>query len=70
MGSTGRTRRSEIIDGQAAFNVMGDWAEASFAEAGFEAPTDYVYFPVPGTDGVNKIVIFATRQYRKLACMR
>ncbi|MGO3253377.1 ABC transporter substrate-binding protein [Microbacterium gubbeenense] len=42
----------QIIDGQAAFNVMGDWAEASFAEAGFEAPTDYVYFPVPGTDGV------------------
>ncbi|MGO1770634.1 MAG: ABC transporter substrate-binding protein [Microbacterium sp.] len=42
----------QVIDGSAAFNVMGDWAEASFQEAGAEAPADYVYFPVPGTDGV------------------
>lgn len=41
----------QIIDGQAAFNVMGDWAEAAFQEAGAEAPADYIYFPVPGTDG-------------------
>lgn len=41
-----------VIDGSAAFNVMGDWAEAAFAEAGSESPADYVYFPVPGTDGV------------------
>ncbi|MEJ1154700.1 MULTISPECIES: ABC transporter substrate-binding protein [Microbacterium] len=42
----------QIIDGQAGFNVMGDWAEAAFAEAGLASPTDYIYFPVPGTDGV------------------
>ncbi len=42
----------QVIDGSAAFNVMGDWAEASFQEAGAESPADYVYFPVPGTDGV------------------
>ncbi|MGO1410252.1 ABC transporter substrate-binding protein [Microbacterium sp. JB110] len=42
----------QVIDGEAAFNVMGDWAEAAFQEAGAEAPADYVYFPVPGTDGV------------------
>ncbi|MGI6879321.1 ABC transporter substrate-binding protein [Microbacterium sp. gxy059] len=42
----------QVIDGQAAFNVMGDWAEASFAEAGLEPGTDYTFFPVPGTDGV------------------
>ncbi|WP_402463078.1 ABC transporter substrate-binding protein [Isoptericola aurantiacus] len=41
----------QVIDGQAAFNVMGDWAEAAFQEAGSEAPGDYIYFPVPGTDG-------------------
>ncbi|GII97947.1 carbohydrate ABC transporter substrate-binding protein (CUT1 family) [Sediminihabitans luteus] len=41
----------QIIDGQAGFNVMGDWAEAAFEEAGKTAPADYVYFPVPGTDG-------------------
>ncbi|WP_028044970.1 ABC transporter substrate-binding protein [Cellulomonas sp. URHE0023] len=42
----------QIIDGTAAFNVMGDWAAAAFDGAGKQAPTDYVYFPVPGTDGV------------------
>lgn len=42
----------QVIDGEAAFNVMGDWAEASFQEAGAESPADYIYFPVPGTDGV------------------
>lgn len=42
----------QIIDGQAAFNVMGDWAEAAFAEAGATSPDDYIYFPVPGTAGV------------------
>ncbi len=42
----------QVIDGQAAFNVMGDWAEAAFAGAGLASPADYVYFPVPGTDGV------------------
>lgn len=42
----------QVIDGTAAFNVMGDWAEAAFAEAGLSSPADYIYFPVPGTDGV------------------
>jgi glucose/mannose transport system substrate-binding protein len=32
--------------------VMGDWAEAAFATQGKEFGTDYVTFPVPGTDGV------------------
>ena len=42
----------QIIDGQAGFNVMGDWAEAAFEAAGKKAPADYTYQPVPGTDGV------------------
>ncbi|BDA63509.1 ABC transporter substrate-binding protein [Actinomyces capricornis] len=41
-----------IMDGKAAFNVMGDWAVAAFDAAGLKAGTDYVHFPVPGTDGV------------------
>jgi glucose/mannose transport system substrate-binding protein len=41
-----------VIDGQAAFNVMGDWAEAAFATQDKELGTDYLAFPVPGTDGV------------------
>ena len=42
----------QVIDGNAAFNVMGDWAVAAFEEAGKASPADYVYFPVPGTDGI------------------
>jgi glucose/mannose transport system substrate-binding protein len=41
-----------VIDGEAAFNVMGDWAEAAFATQNKEFDKDYVTFPVPGTDGV------------------
>ncbi len=41
-----------VITGDAAFNVMGDWAEAAFATQDKEFDTDYVTFPVPGTDGV------------------
>ncbi|MHA7134738.1 ABC transporter substrate-binding protein [Oerskovia turbata] len=41
-----------VMDGQAAFNVMGDWAVAAFEEADKVAGTDFIYFPVPGTDGM------------------
>ncbi len=35
-----------VIDGSAAYNVMGDWAVAAFEEQDAE----YVQFPVPGSD--------------------
>ncbi len=41
-----------VIDGEAAFNVMGDWAVAAFDEQDQVFDEDYVTFPVPGTDGV------------------
>ncbi len=41
-----------VIDGKAAYNVMGDWAVAQFAAKGKKEQTDYQYFAVPGTDGV------------------
>ncbi|MDT0318465.1 ABC transporter substrate-binding protein [Streptomyces millisiae] len=41
-----------VIDGNAAFNVMGDWAVAAFEEQGQELGTDFAAVPVPGTDGV------------------
>lgn len=41
-----------VIDGKAAYNVMGDWAEAAFATQDQQFGTDYKTFPVPGTDGV------------------
>jgi glucose/mannose transport system substrate-binding protein len=41
-----------VIEGKAAYNVMGDWAVAEFNSKGSKDGTDYTYFPVPGTDGV------------------
>ncbi|MDC5698591.1 extracellular solute-binding protein [Intrasporangium calvum] len=41
-----------VIDGKAAYNVMGDWAVAQFNDKGKKEQTDYTYFPTPGTDGV------------------
>ena len=41
-----------VQDGAAAYNLMGDWAEAKFTQDGDVAGTDYAYFPMPGTQGV------------------
>lgn len=41
-----------VIDGQAGFTVMGDWAEAAYEEQNLELGTDYSAFAVPGTEGV------------------
>ncbi len=41
-----------VIDGGAAFNVMGDWAVAAFEEQDKALNTDFTVFPVPGSDGV------------------
>ena len=39
----------QVIDGEAAYTVMGDWAVAAFEEQGKIAGTDYSSFPVPGS---------------------
>ncbi|MDO5721883.1 MAG: ABC transporter substrate-binding protein [Actinomycetaceae bacterium] len=41
-----------VIEGKAAYNVMGDWAVAAYDSQQKKAGTDYIYFPVPGTDGI------------------
>jgi glucose/mannose transport system substrate-binding protein len=41
-----------VVNGDAAFNVMGDWAEGYFRELGKAPKTDYGWAPVPGTVGV------------------
>ncbi len=41
-----------VINGDAAFNVMGDWAEGYFRELGKAPNTDYGWAPVPGSVGV------------------
>lgn len=43
---------SPVIEGNAAYNVMGDWAVAAFDSAGKKYGEDYIAFPVPGTDGM------------------
>ncbi|MBN2146298.1 MAG: carbohydrate ABC transporter substrate-binding protein [Anaerolineales bacterium] len=40
-----------VVDGKAAFNVMGDWAEGFFRELGKAPNTDYGWAAVPGTGG-------------------
>ncbi len=40
-----------VIAGDAAYNVMGDWAVALFEENGIERGTGFIDFPVPGSDG-------------------
>ncbi|MDR2114642.1 MAG: ABC transporter substrate-binding protein, partial [Bifidobacteriaceae bacterium] len=42
----------KMIDGKAAFSVMGDWVPAQFDEQKQELGTDWVWAPAPGTDGV------------------
>ncbi len=41
-----------VTEGQAAYTVMGDWTAANFDQEQLVPDTDYVYWPVPGNDGV------------------
>ena len=41
-----------VVNGDAAFNIMGDWAEAYYKELGKKSKVDYGWAPVPGTAGV------------------
>jgi glucose/mannose transport system substrate-binding protein len=42
-----------VVDGDAAFNIMGDWAAGLFLnDLGLEPGTDFAWAASPGTDGV------------------
>ncbi|MDF1595654.1 MAG: ABC transporter substrate-binding protein [Acidimicrobiia bacterium] len=41
-----------VLDGDAAFNIMGDWAEGFYRELGMEPNADFGWAPVPGTGGL------------------
>ncbi|GAA3922069.1 ABC transporter substrate-binding protein [Microbacterium invictum] len=41
-----------LIDGAAGYNVMGDWAEAAFAQAGWTFGQEYTTWASAGTEGV------------------
>jgi glucose/mannose transport system substrate-binding protein len=40
-----------VINGDAAFQIMGDWAKGEFLKAGKVPGTDFLCFRVPGTEG-------------------
>ncbi len=42
---------SMVISGEAAMQIMGDWAKGEFTAAGKVPGKDYVCAPAPGTDG-------------------
>lgn len=42
---------SMVISGDAAMQIMGDWAKGEFANAGKVANKDFLCFQYPGTDG-------------------
>jgi len=41
-----------LIDGAAGYNVMGDWAEAAFVQAGWTYGEEYTTWASAGTEGV------------------
>ncbi|HET7686554.1 MAG TPA: ABC transporter substrate-binding protein [Candidatus Limnocylindria bacterium] len=40
-----------VVDGDAAFTIMGDWAEGYFKQQNLEPETGFGWDPAPGTDG-------------------
>ncbi len=51
---------SMVIEGQAAFQMMGDWAKGEFFNAGLEPNEDFYGFRTPGTQGT---VLFNSDQF-------
>ena len=41
-----------VINGEAAFQIMGDWAKGEFLNAGKVPDQDFLCFRVPGSEGV------------------
>lgn len=56
-----------VINGQAAMQIMGDWAKGEFTNAGKKAGEDYACIPVPKAAGdvfvylVNSLSLFAQK---------
>lgn len=57
---------AKVIGGEAAFQIMGDWAKGEFKNAGLIPNEDYLCLPVPGTAGqflfnIDSFAIFQLR---------
>ena len=48
---------SYVLNGDAAFSVMGDWANGEFLTATWNYTTDYGTIPTPGTDNMYGLVV-------------
>ena len=53
-----------VINNEAAFQIMGDWAKGEFLKAGKVPGTDFLCFRVPGTQGM---VAFNSDQFAMFA---
>jgi glucose/mannose transport system substrate-binding protein len=53
-----------VINGEAGFQVMGDWAKGEFVNAGLTAGVEFQCFRFPGTEGT---VTFNTDQFAMFA---
>ena len=53
-----------VINGEAAFQIMGDWAKGEFLNAGKVPGRDFLCFRVPGSDGM---VSFNSDQFAMFA---
>jgi glucose/mannose transport system substrate-binding protein len=59
-----------VIKGDAAFQIMGDWAKGEFINAGKKPDTDFLCFRFPGTQGYvtfnsDQVVMFKVGDDRK-----
>jgi glucose/mannose transport system substrate-binding protein len=55
--SRGWQEAAELItNGEAAMNVMGDWAKGYFTSVGLEPNEGFGYVPTPGTEGMFMVV--------------
>lgn len=55
---------SMVINGEAAFQIMGDWAKGEFVNAGKVPGEDFLCFRVPGSEGS---VLFNSDQFAMFA---
>ncbi|WP_336365964.1 ABC transporter substrate-binding protein [Marinobacter sp. C2H3] len=51
-GRDWNTATGMVIKGEAAMQIMGDWAKGEFTAAGLTAGKDYLCAPAPGTAGI------------------
>jgi glucose/mannose transport system substrate-binding protein len=54
-----------VISGEAAFIIMGDWAEGEFQLAGMKYGKDYGAIPVPETQGTYVVLVDSFARPRK-----